>query len=197
MLQFPLLAIHKVGTQCVIANWAGNSPLSVIHSHGRSLPSIKQSETVYYYPILFGFSSSLKCTGIQIEKRIRPNRCAGNGIFLRSACAMKAFFVRQILPPVLVQLSIIVVLVYFEAKDFVPYVSPDEAGADFLAVLVLMPSVLLTWLWQEVVSVRYWLHAPKPRIKAAVLLAAWLAAYPVLLFAAMVLLWQIFLQLFH
>lgn len=110
---------------------------------------------------------------------------------------MKAFFVRQILPPVLVQLSIIVVLVYFEAKDFVPYVSPDEAGADFLAVLVLMPSVLLTWLWQEVVSVRYWLHAPKPRIKAAVLLAAWLAAYPVLLFAAMVLLWQIFLQLFH
>ena len=110
---------------------------------------------------------------------------------------MKAFFIRQILPPVLVQLSIIVVLVYFEAKDFVPYVSPDEAGADFLAVLVLMPSVLLTWLWQEVVSVRYWLHAPKPRIKAAVLLAAWLAAYPVLLFAAMVLLWQIFLQLFH
>lgn len=61
---------------------------------------------------------------------------------------MKAFFIRQILPPVLVQLSIIVVLVYFEAKDFVPYVSPDEAGADFLAVLVLMPSVMLTWLWQ-------------------------------------------------
>ena len=110
---------------------------------------------------------------------------------------MKAFFVRQILAPVLVQLSIIVVLVYFEAKDFVPYVSPDEAGADFLAVLVLMPSVLLTWLWQAVVSVRYWLHAPKPRIKAAVLLAAWLVAYPVLLFAAMVLLWQIFLQLLH
>ena len=49
---------------------------------------------------------------------------------------MKAFFIRQILPPVLVQLSIIVVLVYFEAKDFVPYVSPGEAEADFLAVLV-------------------------------------------------------------
>ena len=63
---------------------------------------------------------------------------------------MKAFFIRQILPPVLVQLSIIVVLVYFEAKDFVPYVSPDEAGADFLAVLVLVPSVMLTWLWQVV-----------------------------------------------
>ena len=61
---------------------------------------------------------------------------------------MKAFFIRQILPPVLVQLSIIVVLVYFEAKDFVPYVSPDEAGADFLAVLVVVPSVMLTWLWQ-------------------------------------------------
>ena len=73
---------------------------------------------------------------------------------------MKAFFVRQILPPVLVQLSIIVVLVYFEAKDFVPYVSPDEAGADFLAVLVLMPSVLLTWLWQAVTAVRYWLRTP-------------------------------------
>lgn len=65
---------------------------------------------------------------------------------------MKAFFIRQILPPVLVQLSIIVVLVYFEAKDFVPYVSPDEAGADFLAVLVLVPSVLLTWLWQAVAA---------------------------------------------
>lgn len=64
---------------------------------------------------------------------------------------MKAFFIRQILPPVLVQLSIIVVLVYFEAKDFVPYVSPDEAGADFLAVLVLVPSVMLTWLWQQYV----------------------------------------------
>ena len=68
---------------------------------------------------------------------------------------MKAFFIRQILPPVLIQLSIIVVLVYFEAKDFVPYVSPDEAGADFLAVLVLVPSVLLTWLWQAVAAVRY------------------------------------------
>ena len=61
---------------------------------------------------------------------------------------MKAFFIHQILPPVLVQLSIIVVLVYFEAKDFVPYVLPDEAEADFLAVLV--PSVMLTWLWQAV-----------------------------------------------
>ena len=108
---------------------------------------------------------------------------------------MKAFFIRQILPPVLVQLSIIVVLVYFEAKDFVPYVSPDEAGADFLAVLVLVPSVLLTWLWQAVAAVRYWLRTPKPRIKTAVLLTVWLAAYPV--FAAMVLLWQIFLQLLH
>lgn len=108
---------------------------------------------------------------------------------------MKAFFIRQILPPVLVQLSIIVVLVYFEAKDFVPYVSPDEAEADFLAVLV--PSVMLTWLWQAVAAVRYWLRTPKPRTKTAVLLTVWLAAYPVLLFAAMVLLWQIFLQLLH
>ena len=108
---------------------------------------------------------------------------------------MKAFFIRQILPPVLVQLSIIVVLVYFEAKDFVPYVSPDEAGADFLAVLVVVPSVMLTWLWQAVAAVRYWLRTPKPRIKTAVLLTVWLAAYPV--FAAMVLLWQIFLQLLH
>ena len=110
---------------------------------------------------------------------------------------MKAFFIRQILPPVLVQLSIIVVLVYFEAKDFVPYVSPDEAGVDFLAVLVLVPSVLLTWLWQAVTAVRYWLRTPKPRIKTAVLLTVWLMAYPVLLSAAMVLLWQIFLQLLH
>lgn len=108
---------------------------------------------------------------------------------------MKAFFIRQILPPVLVQLSIIVVLVYFEAKDFVPYVSPDEAEADFLAVLV--PSVMLTWLWQAVAAVRYWLRTPKPRTKTAVLLTVWLMVYPVLLFAAMVLLWQIFLQLLH
>ena len=108
---------------------------------------------------------------------------------------MKAFFIRQILPPVLVQLSIIVVLVYFEAKDFVPYVSPDEAGADFLAVLVVVSSVMLTWPWQAVAAVRYWLRTPKPRIKTAVLLTVWLAAYPV--FAAMVLLWQIFLQLLH
>lgn len=108
---------------------------------------------------------------------------------------MKAFFIRQILPPVLVQLSIIVVLVYFEAKDFVPYVLPDEAEADFLAVLV--PSVMLTWLWQAVAAVRYWLRTPKPRTKTAVLLTVWLTAYPVLLFAAMVLLWQIFLQLLH
>ena len=108
---------------------------------------------------------------------------------------MKAFFIRQILPPVLVQLSIIVVLVYFEAKDFVPYVLHDEAEADFLAVLV--PSVMLTWLWQAVAAVRYWLRTPKPRTKTAVLLTVWLAAYPVLLFAAMVLLWQIFLQLLH
>ena len=108
---------------------------------------------------------------------------------------MKAFFIRQILPPVLVQLSIIVVLVYFEAKDIVPYVSPGEAEADFLAVLV--PSVMLTWLWQAVAAVRYWLRTPKPRTKTAVLLTVWLMVYPVLLFAAMVLLWQIFLQLLH
>ena len=110
---------------------------------------------------------------------------------------MKAFFIRQILPPVLVQLSIIVVLVYFEAKDFVPYVSPDEAGADFLAVLVLVPSVMLTWLWQAVAAVRYWLRTPKPCTKTAMLLTVWLMVYPVLLFAEMVLLWQIFLQLLY
>ena len=77
---------------------------------------------------------------------------------------MKAFFIRQILPPVLFQLSIIVVLVYFEAKDFVA-------------------------------AARYSLRTPKPRPKTAMLLIVWLAAYPV--FAAMVLLWQIFLQLLH
>ena len=44
-------------------------------------------------------------------------------------------------------------------------------------------------------SIRYWLRTPKPRTKTAVLLTVWLAAYPV--FAAMVLLWQIFLQLLH
>ena len=86
---------------------------------------------MYFHSVLFGFSRSLKYTDIQIGKRIRPNRYAGNRAFLRNACAMKAFFIRQILPPVLVQLSIIVVLVYFEAKDFVPYVSPDEAGGGF------------------------------------------------------------------
>ena len=110
---------------------------------------------MYFHSVLFGFSRSLKYTDIQIGKRIRPNRYAGNRAFLRNACAMKAFFIRQILPPVLVQLSIIVVLVYFEAKDFVPYVLPDEAGADFLAVLVLVPSMMLTWLWQAVAVVRY------------------------------------------
>ena len=110
---------------------------------------------------------------------------------------MKAFFIRQILPPVLVQLSIIVVLVYFEAKDFVPYVSPDEAGADFLAVLVLVPSVMLTWLWQAVAAGRYLMQAPKPRGKSAVLLIAWLLAYPVVLMAAVVLSWWVFLSLFR
>ena len=110
---------------------------------------------------------------------------------------MKAFFIRQILPPVLVQLSIIVVLVYFEAKDFVPYVSPDEAGVDFLAVLVLVPSVLLTWLWQAVAAVRYLMQAPKPRGKAAVLLMAWLLAYPLVLMAAVILAWWVFLSLFR
>lgn len=110
---------------------------------------------------------------------------------------MKAFFIRQILPPVLVQLSIIVVLVYFEAKDFVPYVSPDEAGGGFsggigagaerdadMAVAGRDSSTLLA-------------AYPKPRTKTAMLLTVWLMAYPVLLFAAMVLLWQIFLQLLH
>ena len=110
---------------------------------------------------------------------------------------MKAFFIRQILPPVLVQLSIIVVLVYFEAKDFVPYVSPDEAGADFLAVLVLVPSVMLTWLWQAVAAVRYLMQAPKPRGKVAVLLIAWLLAYPVVLMVAVALSWWVFLSLFR
>ena len=32
---------------------------------------------------------------------------------------------------------------------------PMKRGVDFLAVLVLVPSVLLTWLWQAVAAVRY------------------------------------------
>ena len=57
---------------------------------------------------------------------------------------MKRFFIRQILPPVLIQLSIIAVLAYYEGKNFAPFVSPDEFGADFLSVFVLIPTVLLT-----------------------------------------------------
>ena len=49
---------------------------------------------------------------------------------------MKRFFIRQILPPVLIQLSIIAVLTYYEGKNFVPFVAPDEFGADFLSVFV-------------------------------------------------------------
>ena len=110
---------------------------------------------------------------------------------------MKRFFIRQILPPVLIQLSIIAVLAYYEGKNFVPFVAPDEFGADFLSVFVLIPTVLLTWLWQAVAAVRYLMHAPKPRGKSAVLLIAWLLAYPVVLMAAVVLAWWIFLSLFR
>ena len=110
---------------------------------------------------------------------------------------MKRFFIRQILPPVLIQLSIIAVLAYYEGKNFVPFVAPDEFGADFLSVFVLIPTVLLTWLWQAVAAVRYWLRTPKPCTKTAMLLTVWLMVYPVLLFAEMVLLWQIFLQLLY
>ena len=63
---------------------------------------------------------------------------------------MKRFFIRQILSPVLIQLSIIAVLAYYAGKNFAPFVSPDEFGADFLSVFVLIPTVLLTWLWQAV-----------------------------------------------
>lgn len=110
---------------------------------------------------------------------------------------MKRFFIRQILPPVLIQLSIIAVLTYYEGKNFVPVVAPDEFGADFLSVFVLIPTVLLTWLWQAVAAVRYLMQAPKPRGKVAVLLIAWLLAYPVVLMAAVVLSWWVFLSLFR
>lgn len=111
---------------------------------------------------------------------------------------MKRFFIRQILPPVLIQLSIIAVLAYYEGKNFAPFVAPDEFGADFLSVFVLIPTVLLTWLWQAVAAVRYLMQAPKPRGKSAVLLLiAWLLAYPVALMAAVVLSWWGFLSLFR
>ena len=98
---------------------------------------------------------------------------------------MKRFFIRQILPPVLIQLSIIAVLAYYEGKNFVPFVAPDEFSADFLSVFVLIPTVLLTWLWQAVAAV------------AAVLLMAWLLVYPVVLMAAMVLSWWVFQSMFR
>ena len=126
----------------------------------------------------------------------RPNRRAGNRVFKREK-AMKRFFIRQILPPVLIQLSIIAVLAYYEGKNFVPFVAPDEFGADFLSVFVLIPTVLLTWLWQGVAAVRYLMQAPKPRGKVAVLLIAWLLAYPVALMAAVILAWWVFLSLFR
>ena len=126
----------------------------------------------------------------------RPNRRAGNRVLNREG-AMKRFFIRQILPPVLIQLSIIAVLAYYEGKNFVPFVAPDEFGADFLSVFVLISTVLLTWLWQAVAAVRYLMQAPKPRGKSAVLLIAWLLAYPVVLMAAVVLSWWVFLSLFR
>ena len=110
---------------------------------------------------------------------------------------MKRFFILQILPPVLIQLSITAVLAYYEGKNFAPFVSPDEFGADFLSVFILIPTVLLTWLWQAVAAVRYLMQAPKLRGKSAVLLIAWLLAYPVALMAAVVLSWWVFLSLFR
>ena len=110
---------------------------------------------------------------------------------------MKRFLIRQILPPVLIQLGIIAVLAYYEGKNFAPFVAPDEFGADFLSVFVLIPTVLLTWLWQGVAAVRYLMQAPKPRGKVAVLLIAWLLAYPVALMAAVILAWWVFLSLFR
>ena len=125
----------------------------------------------------------------------RTNLCAGNRVLKREC--NETFFIRQILPSVLIQLSIIAVLAYYEGKNFVPFVAPDEFGADFLSVFVLIPTVLLTWLWQAVAAVRYIMQAPKPRGKAAVLLIAWLLAYPVVLMAAVVLSWWVFLSLFR
>ena len=95
---------------------------------------------------------------------------------------MKRFFIRQILPPVLIQLSIIAVLAYYDDKN---------------SVFVLIPTVLLTWLWQAVAAVRYLMQAPKPRGKVAVLLIAWLLAYPVVLMVAVALSWWVFLSLFR
>ena len=48
-----------------------------------------------------------------------------------------------------------------------------------------------------VAAVRYLMQAPKPRGKSAVLLIAWLLAYPVVLMAAVVLSWWVFLSLFR
>lgn len=126
----------------------------------------------------------------------RPNRRAGNRVFKREN-VMKRFFIRQILPPVLIQLSIIAVLAYYEGKNFVPFVAPDEFGADFLSVFVLIPTVLLTWLWQAVAAVLYLMQAPKPRGKSAVLLTAWLLVYPVMLMVAIVLSWWVFQFMFR
>ena len=49
---------------------------------------------------------------------------------------MKQFFIRKILPPVLIQLSVIAALMYYEVKNFVPYASTDEVGVDFLPIFV-------------------------------------------------------------
>ena len=103
--------------------------------------------------------------------------------------AMKQFFIRKILPPVLIQLSVI----YYEVKNFVPYASTDEVGVDFLPIFVLLPSVILTWVWQAVVSLRYLSQIPKPRSKVIVLLVGWLLVYPILLVAAILLAGNIFL----
>ena len=141
-------------------------------------------------------TGSLQHVRTEGRSMARPNRRAGNRVLNREG-AMKRFFIRQILPPVLIQLSIIAVLAYYEGKNFAPFVAPDEFGADFLSVFVLIPTVLLTWLWQAVAAVRYLMQVPKPRGKSAVLLIAWLLVYPVVLMAAVVLSWWVFLSLFR
>ena len=141
-------------------------------------------------------TGSLQHVRTEGRSMARPNRRAGNRVLNREG-AMKRFFIRQILPPVLIQLGIIAVLTYYEGKNFAPFVAPDEFGADFLSVFVLIPTVLLTWLWQAVAALRYLMQAPKPRGKSAVLLIAWLLAYPLVLMAAVILAWWIFLSLFR
>ena len=106
---------------------------------------------------------------------------------------MKQFFIGKILPPVLIQLSVIAALMYYEVKNFVPYASTGEVGVDFLPIFVLLPSVILTWVWQAVVSLRYLSQIPKPRSKVIVLLVGWLLVYPILLVAAILLAGNIFL----